>query len=107
MKAHAWFPKQAAEMLLVPMQGGISVGSLALIAHARCRLMIIWRSSIFLWPNYAGIRYCLRMHDLTRSEAEHLTCNEVSSWKWVANSVGQPMTSMMCSEMAHARPKPS
>mmetsp|Transcript_16291 Transcript_16291/g.40540 ORF Transcript_16291/g.40540 Transcript_16291/m.40540 type:complete len:203 (+) Transcript_16291:582-1190(+) len=31
----------------------------------------------------------------------------VSSWKWVANSVGAPTLSMMCSEMAHASPKPS
>ena len=31
----------------------------------------------------------------------------MSSWKWVANSVGQPISAMRCSEMAHARPKPS
>ncbi len=35
------------------------------------------------------------------------TCKDVSSWKWVAKRVGQPMTSMMCSDMAQARPNPS
>ena len=31
----------------------------------------------------------------------------MSSWKWVANRVGHPISAIRCSEMAQARPNPS
>ena len=36
-----------------------------------------------------------------------VTLRAVSSWKWVAKRVVQPIDSMRCSDMAQANPKPS
>ena len=44
---------------------------------------------------------------LTPCTQERHACSAVSSWKCVAKSVGQPISRMRCSEIAHARPKPS
>ena len=40
-------------------------------------------------------------------DSSTLTLRAVSSWKWVAKSVVQPMLAIKCSEMAQAKPKPS
>ena len=36
-----------------------------------------------------------------------VTLRAVSSWKWVAKRVVQPIDSIRCSDMAQASPKPS
>ena len=45
--------------------------------------------------------------NVNKSNILGITLRAVSSWKWVAKSVVQPMLAIKCSEMAHAKPKPS